>query len=199
MKYKYIIYLTDEIIYVKNKKTNDIIKFKLSKDVIKYGKVYNITKFLDAFNKLINTNHLNNNLFGDKIKVIVNANYSPADIYFLKSLLEKFNYRKITFEKETKLYKLNKSNAYLNIFNNYLMLSYIDEYKKINNYIIPANFFNSTKDLFRFVKNKIEERDLFLIGNGNLIEEFMLNFEAKNHNKTYLHTDSEIYLLNSVY
>ena len=42
MKLNNTIYLTDDTIYVKNKKRNNIIKYKINKNIILYGKVYNI-------------------------------------------------------------------------------------------------------------------------------------------------------------
>lgn len=199
MKFNNLIYLTDEAIYLKNKKQKNIIKFKITKGIIKYGKVYHVDKFLKSYSKLLNDFHLNNNLFGDTIKVIINSTYTPADIFFLKTILEKFNYRKIVFEQETKLYKLNNSNAYLNAFNNYSLLSYIDEYKKIRCFLIPESFFPNFDDLLNYIKSKIENKELYLIGNGDKISEILEKFEEKYQNGTYIYSDNEFYLLNSVH
>ena len=199
MKYNNVLYLTDEVIYLKNKKQKNIIIFKINKGIIKYGKIYRIDKFLKIYSKLLNEIHINNNLFGDTIKVIVSPIYTPADISFLKTILEKFNYRRIVFEQETKLYKLNSNNAYLNVFNNYYLLSYIDEYKKITSFFIPVNFFSSNKELFQYIKSKIENKELYLIGNGDAIFDVFTSFEKEYQNKTYIYTDNEFYLLNSVH
>ena len=199
MKLNNTIYLTDDTIYVKNKKRNNIIKYKINKNIILYGKVYNIEKFTKVYSMLLSENKLNNNLFGDTIKIIINPTYTPADIFFLKTILEKFNYRKIVFEQETKLYKLNNSNAYLNAFNNYSLLSYIDEYKKIRCFLIPESFFPNFDDLLNYIKSKIENKELYLIGNGDKISEILEKFEEKYQNRTYIYTDNEFYLLNSVH
>ncbi len=199
MKYNNVLYLTDEVIYLKNKKQKNIIIFKINKGIIKYGKIYRIDKFLKIYSKLLNEIHINNNLFGDTIKVIVSPIYTPADISFLKTILEKFNYRRIVFEQEIKLYKLNSNNAYLNVFNNYYLLSYIDEYKKITSFFIPVNFFSSNKELFQYIKSKIENKELYLIGNGDAIFDVFTSFEKEYQNKTYIYTDNEFYLLNSVH
>ena len=169
MKFNNLIYLTDEAIYLKNKKQKNIIKFKITKGIIKYGKVYHVDKFLKSYSKLLNDFHLNNNLFGDTIKVIINSTYTPADIFFLKTILEKFNYRKIVFEQETKLYKLNNS------------------------------FFPNFDDLLNYIKSKIENKELYLIGNGDKISEILEKFEEKYQNGTYIYSDNEFYLLNSVH
>lgn len=195
MKFNNLIYLTDEAIYLKNKKQKNIIKFKITKGIIKYGKVYHVDKFLKSYSKLLNDFHLNNNLFGDTIKVIINSTYTPADIFFLKTIFEKFNYRKIVFEQETKKYKLNQSNAYLNIFDNYLLLSYIDEYKKTKSFLIPNNYFNTLNDTLKYIKNKIANKDLYLIGKGEILTEIFNSFEKKYQNKTYIYKDSEVFLL----
>lgn len=196
MKVNNLIYLTDEIIYLKNQKKSKIIRYKIGKNIIQYGKVYNVDKFLKTYDDLIRKNHLNNNLFGDTIKVIINPTYTPADIKFLKYLLEKFNYRKILFENETKKYKLNNQNAYLNVLDNYSILSYIDEYKKTRSYFIPINFFPDLKELLRYIKSKIGIKELYLIGKGEMISEIFQLFEKTYQNKTYIYTNSELYLLN---
>ena len=195
MKLNNTIYLTDDTIYVKNKKRNNIIKYKINKNIILYGKVYNIEKFTKVYSMLLSENKLNNNLFGDTIKIIINPTYTQADIFFLKTIFEKFNYRKIIFEQETKKYKLNQSNAYLNIFDNYLLLSYIDEYKKTKSFLIPNNYFNTLNDTLKYIKNKIANKDLYLIGKGEILTEIFNSFEKKYQNKTYIYKDSEVFLL----
>lgn len=195
MKVNNLVYLTDEAIYLKNKKVTNVIKYKINKNVILYGKIYNVDKFIKSYSKLLSDNHLNNNLFGDTIKIIINPTYTPADITFLKSIMEKFNYRKIIFENEIKRYKLNNQNAYLNIYNNYSILSYIDEYKKTNSYLIPDNFFIDLDTYLKYIKEKIQDKDLYLIGKSEKINEIFKIFEEKYQNKTYIYTDHELYLL----
>lgn len=196
MQVNNLIYLTDDIIYLKNKKRTKIISQKINKNIIKYGKIYNQEKFIKTYDNLLKTNHLNNNIFGDTIKVIINDTYTPADIKYLKSTLEKFNYRKILFEKETKKYKLNTQNAYLNVLTNYSILSYIDEYKKTKSYLIPDDFFPSLKDFLSYIKKIIAERELFLIGHGEKISEILNEFEKTYQNKTYIYTNSATFIIN---
>ncbi len=199
MKVNNLLYMTDDTIYLKNKKQKNIIKHKINKNIIKYGKIYNIAKFIKEYNLFLNKYHLNNNLFGDTIKIIINPLYSPADITFLKTIMEKLNYRRIIFENEIKRYKLNNEKAYLNIQDNYLFLGYIDEYKKVNSLFIPSDFFATFSDLLNYIKSKIKEKDLYLIGKCERVDEIFAVFENKYHNKTYLFTDHELYLLNSVH
>lgn len=192
-----IVYLTDETIYFKNVKTNKIIKQKINKNIIINGKVANIDKFMNVFDKILKDNNINNNIFGDTIKIIVNPTYTNSDNYLIKNLLEKFNFRKVLIENEIKNYKLNKENCYLNINNEYILMSYINEYQKIENYIIPNNFFNDEKSLFDYIKQKIKNKVVYLIGTGEKLNMFFNNFEQDYGNSTYLINDSDIYLLNS--
>ena len=192
-----IVYLTDETIYFKNVKTNKIIKQKINKNIIINGKVANIDKFMNVFDKILKDNNINNNIFGDTIKIIVNPTYTNSDNYLIKNLLEKFNFRKVFIENEIKNYKLNKENCYLNINNEYILMSYINEYQKIENYIIPNNFFNDEKSLFDYIKQKIKNKVIYLIGTGEKLNMFFNNFEQDYGNSTYLINESDIYLLNS--
>ena len=192
-----IVYLTDETIYFKNVKTNKIIKQKINKNIIINGKVANIDKFMNVFDKILKDNNINNNIFGDTIKIIVNPTYTNSDNYLIKNLLEKFNFRKVLIENEIKNYKLNKENCYLNINNEYILMTYINEYQKIENYIIPNNFFNDEKSLFDYIKQKIKNKVVYLIGTGEKLNVFFNNFEQDYGNSTYLINESDIYLLNS--
>ena len=194
MKTRSTIYFNDEKIYLKNEKTKKIIIEKINNNIIKNGKINNIEKFIKMYENLIKKYKLNNNIFGETIKIIVNPTYSSADTMLLKSIFEKFNYRKIIIENETKYYKINNCNSFLNINNSYKILSMLDEYKKIKTYIIPNGYFEEN-DEFEFIKKKIENKDIYLLGEGKKLEEFFQIFEKKYKNKTYLFNNNETYLL----
>lgn len=189
-----IVYLTDETIYLKTKHEN-IIKQNINKNIIIEGKIANIEKFIKIYENMLTQNNLNNNLFGDTIKIVTRPNYTYADITLLKSIFEKFNYRKIMFENEIKFYKLGNNNAYLNIFDSYIILTYIDEYKKNNSIVIPENFFENIKDLLQYIKNKVKNKEIFIIGKGELMKEIFSLFENIFENKTYIYANNETYLI----
>ena len=198
MKVNNILYLNDDMIYLKIRKQNKTIKYKINKKIISNGKIYSIDKFLKVYSKILSDYNLNNNLFGDTIKVIINETYTPADISLIKLVLEKFNYRKILFINETKIYKLNNTNAYINITNTYLTITFIDEYKQIKSYLLPFNYFNSNEEILLFIKKKVANREIHLIGKGEMLEEIFQNFENLYQNKTYMYTNSELYLFNNL-
>ncbi len=192
-----IVYLTDDCIYLKNKKRDNLIRFKINKSIIEYGKIYNIDKFIKVYEKILKDNNLNNNILGDTIKIIVSPNYTPADITILKKILERFNYRKIIIENEIKTYKLNNNNCYLNIFDNYMSLTFIDEYKKINSFIIYNNYFSNIDRLLSSIKDKIQNKEIILLGHGEFLETVFQEFENKYDNKTYIFTNFETYLIDN--
>ena len=192
-----IVYLTDDCIYLKNKKRDNLIRFKINKSIIEYGKIYNIDKFIKVYEKILKDNNLNNNILGDTIKIIVSPNYTPADITILKKIFERFNYRKIIIENEIKTYKLNNNNCYLNIFDNYMSLTFIDEYKKINSFIIYNNYFSNIDKLLSSIKDKIQNKEIILLGHGDFLETIFQEFENKYDNKTYIFTNFETYLIDN--
>lgn len=195
MKVHNILYLTDNYIYLRNIKSNKDYKKKISKGIIINTKLANINKFNMFYNKFLNEFKLNKNLFGETIKIIVNPMYTAADINILKNIFLAFNYRKVLVDYETKYYKLNSNNAYLNIRENIASLSYQDEYRKTQNILIPEQFFFSSSDFLAYIKYQIKDRDLYLLGTGDLYEEVEKNFEAKYFNKTYIFSNNEYYFI----
>ena len=192
-----IVYITDDCIYLKNKKRNLFIKSNINKGIIECNKIYNIEKFIKSYEKILKDNNLNNNLSGDTIKIIVTPNYYPSDIFMLKKIFEKFNYRKIIVENEIKTYKLNNTNSYLNIFDNYLFLTYLDEYQKIKSFVINNNYYLDINSLIKTIKDRINNKDILIIGHGKLLQDIFNKYESTYNNKTYLYSNYDTYVIDS--
>ena len=192
-----IIYITDDCIYLKNKKRNLFIKSNINKGIIECNKIYNIEKFIKSYEKILKDNNLNNNLIGDTIKIIVTPNYYPSDIFMLKKIFEKFNYRKIIVENEIKTYKLNNTNSYLNIFDNYLFVTYLDEYQKIKSFVINNNYYLDINCLIKTIKDRINNKDILIIGHGKLLQDIFNKYESTYNNKTYLYSNYDTYVIDS--
>ena len=195
MKTNNIVYLTDEYIYLKNKKKKDIIRYKINDGIISSGKISNIKNFIKTYEKLLNEFHLNNSLFGDAIKIIVLPSYLPSEINMLKNIFMVFNYRKIIIEKELKYLKLSNNNAYINVYNNYISISYLDEFKKINNLYFEPKLFKNEQDLIKYLKYILNSKEIYLLGNGNLLNTIFSDLENKTGLKTYLYSNHETYIL----
>lgn len=198
MKYNNILHITDDCLYLKSKKQKDIIKYKLSKNIVYGGRISNIKKFMKSFEKLLSENHLNNSLFGETIEVVVASNYTPADITFLKNIINSFNYRKIIIEKELKYYKLNNNIAYINVFDDYFNITYLDEYKKINNIYMETQSFLKTDDILEYLSYILNQKEVYLLGSGELIKEIFSKLEDKFNIKTYIFSNYETHIITSV-
>ena len=195
MKTNNIVYLTDEYIYLNNKKKKDIIRYKINDGIISGGKISNIKNFIKTYEKLLNEFHLNNSLFGDAIKIIVLPSYLPSEINMLKNIFMVFNYRKIIIEKELKYFKLSNNNAYINVYNNYISISYFDEFKKINNLYFEPKLFKNEQDLIKYLKYILNSKEIYLLGNGNLLNTIFSDLENNTGLKTYLYSNHETYIL----
>ncbi|MFR5856543.1 MAG: hypothetical protein ACLUFU_01880 [Bacilli bacterium] len=55
------LYLTDDYIYLKNKKKNIFIKSNINKGIVECNRIYNMNKFIKCYEKLLRENKLNNN------------------------------------------------------------------------------------------------------------------------------------------
>lgn len=197
MKFNNILHITDDYLYLKAKKHKNIIKQKLALNTVYGGKIYNIKKFMKIFEKLLNENHLNNSLFGETIKIIVSSNYTPADITFLKNVMTCFNYRKIVIEKELNYYKLNDKNTYINIFDNYFNITFLDEYKKINNIYMETKSFYNNDDILNYISYITKDKEVCLLGSGDLLKETFANLENKFNKKTYIFSNHETLIITS--
>lgn len=195
MKVKNVLYIGDNVLYLKSKKDSNIIKYKVSKGILCNGKIVNYIKFNKIYEKLLNEYNLNNKLFGETIRIIVNSNYSLMDINILKNIFSYFNYRKVIVDIESKYYKLNKDRVYLNIFDNYSTLTYLDEYKKTNNIFIPSNMFFAEDDYLKYIKYVVKDKELYLLGEGSLLDVTFKKFEDLFNNKTYIFSDANTYLI----
>ncbi len=200
---KNIIYLTDDYLFIGNTKTKEYKKIKVPKNILKNGKVINLNKFLEFMISTINKNNLNNSIFGNNIKIIVSSKYNNVDITIIKNIFTKLNFKKIIIIEENKYYNLKPNKAYLDIFNNYMLLTYIDDYKEIKEYILDYDYF-LIDNLFnmdyleQFIKNKINKRELYLLGYGKYLNDFYNTFEKKYHNITYLYSNHDTFIIDSV-
>ena len=198
MKVNNILYLTDSYLYLRRTKNTEIIKETIPKHLVKEGKITSITKFLKFYEKLLTKNNLNRSLFGENIKIIVGPNYSNADISTLKNLFNQLNYRKIVIEIESKYYKLNQKNAILNVFDSYAYLTYIDDFKEQKTITISNNMFKNNQDLMAYIKYIIEDKTLYLLGYGEVINDIFNHFENRFTNETFLYFNHDIYLISQV-
>lgn len=196
MKINNIVYLTDDYVYLKHKKNNNIIKYKLNKNIVEAGKIANQPKFIKSYEQLLNINHLNNSLFGETIKILISPNYNQADIRVLKNLFMCFNYRKVIVENIFKILKLDKNSFYINGYEEYIELFYLDEFNKNNYLLINTNLFFTTDDFFKYLKYRVKNKELYLLGNSDLLSEIFTFFEEKYNNKTFMFSNNELYLIN---
>ncbi len=194
MKKKNILYLTDNSIYYK---TDKIIKYPINKGIVINSKIGNIKKFNKILEELLKSNKLNNSILGNKIKVIINNTWTKADIELLKNILINLNYRKIDFEYDYKYYHLNNKNAYLNILDNYMLLTIINEYQKIKTILINNDLFDSIDDKMDYIAKAISNKELYILGYGEDLINIFNNFEDKYKNTTYMFTNNESYILDN--
>lgn len=193
MKKWELLYLTDNNIFYK--KNNKIYEMNLEKGIIYNNKICNINKFIKTFETFLNSNNLNNSLFGSNLKIITEMNYNDTDITLLKELFTKFNYKRIVIDKIVKCFKLTKDNAYLNINDNYISMTYLDEFKKIENIGIETKCFRNITDLMKYIDYITLDKELYLLGSGNILESIFSSFENKFKKKTYIFNNAKTYII----
>lgn len=194
MKKTNILYITDIIIYYKK---DSIIKYPINKGIVINSKIGNIKKFNKVLGDLLTNNNLNNTLFGNKIKVIINNTWTKADMEIIKNVLINYNYRRIEFEYDHKYYHLNNQNAYLNVLDDYILLTIINDYHKIKTILINNDIFDNIVDKMDYISKMIGNKELFILGYGEDLITIFNSFEEKYKNNTYLFSNNESYLLDN--
>ena len=193
-----IVYLTDDFIYFYSYKNKKTYKIKLNKDIVFMGRVVDIEKFIKCFKEIIQKLNINQGLFSEKIHFIVNCNCHKVDIINLKKIFKYFNYHVIKIDYEIRYYYLNKDNVWLNIHKNYITITLINKYKKIEYYIIPKKYFKCMNDLYKYIKYLVDNKELYLIGNEKEVYKIFNVFEKNFKNITYVYSNSEMFLLDRV-
>ena len=107
-----------------------------------------------------------------------------------------FNYRKVIVENIFKILKLDKNSFYINGYEEYIELFYLDEFNKNNYLLINTNLFFTTDDFLKYLKYRVKNKELYLLGNSDLLSEIFTFFEEKYNNKTFMFSNNELYLIN---
>ena len=102
VKKENILYFTDTYLLIYCFKKDQLYKFTLPLDIIKIGRIADYKKFIKIYADVLRKTKMNQGLFGENIKIIINTNYNKLDILVLKYIFNYFNYRKIKIEYELK-------------------------------------------------------------------------------------------------
>ena len=195
IKKENVVYLTDDKILLYSYKKDKIYKYKLNNDIVYMGRIIDPDRFIKYFKEIIKELNINQGLFSERMHLIVNCNYSKIDIITLKNIFKYFNYHIIKIDYETRYYYLSNDNAWLNLQKNYLSITLINKYNKIEYYIIKYSYFKNIDDLYKYIKYLVGSRELYLIGNEKYVRKMYYNFENKFKNITYAYSNSDTFLL----
>ena len=191
---KNILYFVDDYIIFYSKNNHQKYKYKISNKALKHGKIANTKLFISNYRKFLKINNLNNNLFGDKIYIIVNPSYTKVDIEVLTSIFNSLNYRKVIIVSELKVTKLNNSNAYLNYNNNYAILSYIDYYREKHAILIDKELMFKN-NLVKILKEKVPKKNIFCFGLNPEIADFIDSISCSPRLNAFHFSNDDTYLI----
>ena len=77
-------------------------------------------------------------------------------------------------------------------------MNYLDEYKKINNIYMETQGFLKTDDILEYLSYILNQKEVYLLGSGELINEIFSKLEDKFNIKTYIFSNYETYIITSV-
>ena len=75
---------------------------------------------------------------------------------------------------------------------------YLDEYKKINNIYMETQGFLKTDDILEYLSYILNQKEVYLLGSGELIKEIFSKLEDKFNIKTYIFSNYETHIITSV-
>ena len=132
----------DDYINLYSFKKKKIISIKPYKDTLRYGHIINRNKFIKIFNKIIKEQSLNNNIFVNKIVVIINRTYSEEDKLVIKDALEELNYHNIKFEYACTYLNMKQNKVFINYNFSYFSIIFINKQNKTKLYNYDINGIN---------------------------------------------------------
>ncbi|MEG1150327.1 MAG: hypothetical protein RSE17_03460 [Bacilli bacterium] len=197
-KFKNILYMCDNLISLYNTKQNKILTYKLTSDILKNGKIANINSFIDKYKVFLKEKNLNNNILGESINIIINPSLTKCDKDILINIFKNLNYRTVLLTNEIKLYKLNSTSAFINMNEEYTILTYINEFKEKISFLIENNLLTESQFL-DLVITKINNKEVFIFGLSSSISSFITSLETKNNNVIYEYSNKETFLIDSIY
>lgn len=183
------LYLDDYINFY-NQKLNEIKIIIPYKKTLIDGRIINRKKFLKKFKMFLETNKLNNKIFGESINVIINSSYSEEDKLIIKEVLEELNYKNINFINEINLLKIDKNTLFINYNYSYFYLYYLNNLGNIEMKLYKNDYINKKliNDIF-----KIIQKDKIILCGKN-IEELINIIKNKYYNYFYYEDHNNLYI-----
>lgn len=157
-----VMYLSDSHIYYLKDKTSEIIEFILPKNIIRYGKVYNLKGFSKYFKKMLSENNLTKVVSNGNLKIITNELFFPLDKIFLKELCLELNYKHIDFINESNIFSDYKNKVYVNYNDDYSFI-YFNERNFVNTIVITNC---EESKLLNFLKLKFPNNYYYFFGSS---------------------------------
>ena len=78
-----------------------------------------------------------------------------------------------------------------------MFVTYLDEYQKIKSFVINNNYYLDINCLIKTIKDRINNKDILIIGHGKLLQDIFNKYESTYNNKTYLYSNYDTYVIDS--
>jgi len=175
-----------------------IFKSSFKKAVLN-GKISRPTDFTKSLEKLIKKHKLNSGLFNNNLIVLVEPNYTEANIETLKNCLDKLSFNKVKIINITNICRLKKNTIWLLTNESYMYIIYLDYKSKAQNIFVDYRLFNNNLlTLIKHLSTIFKKKRIILLGNNSKIEELASTIEQITNNKTYYIDDSLKYIFKNI-
>ncbi len=179
---------------IQYKENEQIKKTVFPKESMAYGKIKNINLFEQTLYKFINKEKWITFLKTKKIQLIIPGDYENVDKEILLTILNNLGLTHITCYDEKNLYPINKNQIYINVHNNYLLLTKKKSKKNITiNY--PFYIFNGFKNTLNYILKKYKNNYFYLYGSNEQIPTFVIKLQNK---KVYYYQNYKNYIISKI-
>jgi hypothetical protein len=188
---RYIIYVNNDMLYLKDRKTTKIFKEKFIS--IKNNEIIDYQKFLFEISKFIKQNHIKISIFGYKLIFIKNNNLSKLQVKTYKNVLDNY-FKKISFIDVNSILNINKKIVIANITEHYIDFYYSKELIRINKILYLRE-----EEIFKyFIDNIYNPQKFIIIGNDKNIKTICDTLSKNLKTNTYYTENYETYIIDLI-
>lgn len=195
MKNELIMYLTDKEIICYQKKEAKYFSWKIDSKIIKFGKVIHRPKFQNELNKFFKKEKILKKFYRNIIYFLTPPTFEEIDKEIMQITLEDFLVSEVRFFKEVNLYQGKKNTIWVNIFDNYAYITFLNEKNKKTILWQKENEYSIEENIQRIIEKYPKIKKIICIGSIKTIPHISQKIEIMVKKRVLYYEDYDQYLI----